>query len=82
MTWEGTAPLTQLPGIGPARGKKLDKLGLRRLEDVLDYFPFRYEDRRAVVHRPGRPGGGELLRADHGGPHPYPSPGSARGWNW
>ena len=48
MTWEGTAPLTQLPGIGPARGKKLDKLGLRRLEDVLDYFPFRYEDRRAV----------------------------------
>ena len=48
MTWEGTAPLTQLPGIGPARGKKLDKLGLRRLEDVLDYFPFRYEDRREV----------------------------------
>ncbi|HJH61888.1 MAG TPA: ATP-dependent DNA helicase RecG [Firmicutes bacterium] len=40
--------LTGLPGIGPARAAKLARLGLERLEDVLDYFPFRYEDRRSV----------------------------------
>ena len=40
--------LTGLPGIGQARAAKLARLGLERLEDVLDYFPFRYEDRRSV----------------------------------
>ena len=48
MAQGGGIALTQLPGIGPARGAKLAKLGLERLEDVLDDFPFRYEDRRAV----------------------------------
>ena len=41
-------PLTQMLGIGPARGQKLSRLGLNCLEDLLDYFPFRYEDRRKV----------------------------------
>ena len=41
-------PLEEVPGIGPARAKKLEKLGLRRLSDLLDYFPARYEDRRAI----------------------------------
>ena len=39
-------PLTDLPGVGPARGKKLEKLGLRTLGDALDHLPQRYEDRR------------------------------------
>ena len=39
-------PLTDLPGVGPARGKKLEKLGLRTLGDVLNHLPQRYEDRR------------------------------------
>ena len=39
-------PLTDLPGVGPARGKKLEKLGLRTLGDTLDHLPQRYEDRR------------------------------------
>ena len=38
--------LTDLPGVGPARGKKLEKLGLRTLGDTLDHLPQRYEDRR------------------------------------
>ena len=38
--------LTDLPGVGPARGKKLEKLGLRTLGDALDHLPQRYEDRR------------------------------------
>ncbi len=39
-------PLTDLPGVGPARGKKLEKLGLHTLGDTLDHLPQRYEDRR------------------------------------
>ncbi len=40
--------LTDLPGIGPARGKKLAALGLTRLGDLQEYYPTRYEDRRRV----------------------------------
>ncbi len=40
--------LTQVPGIGPTRGKKLAKLGLETLRDVLGHYPQRYEDRRAM----------------------------------
>ena len=36
----------QLPGIGPARAKSLEKLGLATVEDLLRYFPRDYEDRR------------------------------------
>ena len=43
-----TIPLTELPGVGPARAKKLDRLGLRRLGDVLEHYPLRYEDRREL----------------------------------
>lgn len=39
-------PLTDLPGVGPARGKKLEKLGLRTLGDTLNHLPQRYVDRR------------------------------------
>ena len=39
-------PLTDLPGVGPQRGGKLEKLGLRTLGDVLNHLPQRYEDRR------------------------------------
>ncbi len=41
-------PLTELPGVGPARAKKLEKLGLRTLGDALEHLPQRYEDRREV----------------------------------
>ncbi len=49
-------PLTDLPGVGPSRGKKLEKLGLRTLGDTLDHLPQRYEDRRehyAIGDAPG-----------------------------
>ena len=39
-------PLTGLPGVGPQRAKKLEKLGLYTLGDVLEHLPQRYEDRR------------------------------------
>ena len=42
-------PVTEFPGIGPARAKKLEKLGIRTAEDLLRYFPRNYEDRRRSV---------------------------------
>lgn len=41
-------PLTQFPGVGEVRAKKLEKLGLVRCADLLAYFPRDYEDRRQV----------------------------------
>jgi ATP-dependent DNA helicase RecG len=35
-------------GVGPARAEMLEAKGLRTVEDVLSYAPFRYEDRRNV----------------------------------
>ena len=37
-------PLTFLPGVGPKSAEKLSKLGIENLQDLLLYFPFRYED--------------------------------------
>ncbi len=48
MELDRSTPLTDLPGVGPARGKKLAKLGLYRVGDLLGHYPQRYEDRRAV----------------------------------
>lgn len=42
------SPITQLPGVGEARSKKLEKLGLRRCGDLLTYYPRDYEDRRQM----------------------------------
>ena len=39
-------PVTQFPGIGPARGEKLEKLGIRTAKDLVAAFPRDYEDRR------------------------------------
>lgn len=40
-------PLTVLPGIGPKSAEKFTKLGIFSLEDLLLYYPFRYEDFQA-----------------------------------
>jgi ATP-dependent DNA helicase RecG len=42
-------PLTELKGVGPALGKKLEKLGLFVVEDLLFLLPNRYEDRTQMV---------------------------------
>lgn len=36
--------LFQISGIGPQFAKKLERLGLFNVEDLLNHFPFRYED--------------------------------------
>ena len=43
---ELNTPITDFPGIGPARAQKLEKLGVRTAGDLLNLFPRDYEDRR------------------------------------
>ena len=37
-------PIQYLTGVGPVFAKKLQKLGIRTIGDLLYYFPYRYED--------------------------------------
>src|SRR5882724_6731634 len=37
--------LTYIKGVGPGRAAMFEAKGLRTVEDLLSYFPFRYEDR-------------------------------------
>ena len=39
-----SAPASVLPGVGPRHSKTLQRLGLETLEDMLYYFPRRYDD--------------------------------------
>ena len=43
------SPLTDLNGVGPALAKKLERLNLFRVEDLLFLLPLRYEDRTQLV---------------------------------
>ena len=43
---EVTTPLRDFPGVGDARAKSLERLGLRTAGDLTAYFPRGYEDRR------------------------------------
>jgi ATP-dependent DNA helicase RecG len=42
-------PLTALPTVGKKIGASLKRLGLSTVENLLYYFPFRYEDYRHIV---------------------------------
>jgi len=49
VTLEPDSALTALAGVGPALAKKLERLGLYRVEDLLFLLPLRYEDRTQLV---------------------------------
>jgi len=48
MTITPDTPLTQFPGVGEVRAKKLEKLGLTAASHLLTYYPRDYEDRRQL----------------------------------
>ena len=48
MVVKPDTPLTQFPGVGEVRAKKLSHLGLNTAGDLLTYYPRDYEDRRQV----------------------------------
>src|SRR5262249_15347837 len=43
-----STPLMYVKGVGPARAAMLEAKGLKVVEDLLTYAPFRYEDRSNV----------------------------------
>ena len=45
----GLAPVTTLPGVGPALAQVLARLGLERVQDLWFHLPLRYEDRTRVT---------------------------------
>ncbi|MBA8884699.1 ATP-dependent DNA helicase RecG [Dokdonella fugitiva] len=45
----GLAPLTTLPGVGPALAGALGRLGLARVQDLWFHLPLRYEDRTRIT---------------------------------
>lgn len=42
-------PITKLDKVGAAVAKRLDKIGIHTIEDLLYYFPFRYENYEGLV---------------------------------
>ena len=44
--------VADLPGLGPVRAKALERLGLVTVNDLLNHYPRRYEDRRQFEHFP------------------------------
>ena len=44
----GLAPVSSLPGIGPALAATLARLGLERVQDLWFHLPLRYEDRTQI----------------------------------
>jgi ATP-dependent DNA helicase RecG len=38
------SPVTVISGIGPAQAKRLERLGIRVIDDMLYFFPHRYDD--------------------------------------
>ena len=67
MVVKPDTPLTQFPGVGEVRAKKLAHLGLNTAGDLLTYYPRDYEEdvyKRQRLHR--RPDqGGVLLHGYH-----------------
>ncbi|HET7176261.1 MAG TPA: ATP-dependent DNA helicase RecG [Gammaproteobacteria bacterium] len=43
------APVTRLRGVGPQVAERLEKLGIRNVEDLLFHLPLRYEDRTRIT---------------------------------
>jgi ATP-dependent DNA helicase RecG len=41
--------VTRLKGVGAAVARKLEKLGLATLQDILFHLPFRYQDRTRIT---------------------------------
>ena len=57
--------VASLKGVGPALKKKLNKLSIESVQDILFHLPFRYEDRTTVTPiGSAQPGGGYVLEGE------------------
>ncbi|MCH5584940.1 ATP-dependent DNA helicase RecG [Shimazuella sp. AN120528] len=48
MTKLTNVPVTVLPGVGPERAIQLAELGIKSMEDLLTYYPFRYDNYQLI----------------------------------
>jgi ATP-dependent DNA helicase RecG len=64
LATNGREALTNLPRVGPKVAEKLERLGIRRVSDLLYHLPLRYED-RTRIHPIGslRPGQRVMIEA-------------------
>ena len=62
--------LTRFPGVGEARAKKLEKLGLSTAGDLLAWYPRDYEDRRKVYRIAEAPLEGRVCISAMAAEHP------------
>ncbi len=46
---ENTYPVTRLKGVGPKAAERLERLGIRSVQDILFHLPLRYQDRTRIV---------------------------------
>ncbi len=81
MTITPDTPVTDFPGVGPARAKKLEKLGILSGRRSAHLLPRDYEDRRRIWSIRAAPLGGEGLRLRPCGGAPCPSY-IRKGWSW
>ncbi len=70
MPVELNTPLTEFPGVGELRAKKLEKLGLKCAGDLLACYPRGYEDRRRVYTIREAPLEGRVCVAAMAAEHP------------
>ena len=54
-----STPIEEIPRIGPAYQKRLKKLGIKTIRDLLFHFPHRYEDFSNLI---------PIAKAEPGGP--------------
>ncbi|MEX2043623.1 MAG: ATP-dependent DNA helicase RecG [Patescibacteria group bacterium] len=54
------SPVGNLPGVGPAYAKRLGRVGVRTVADLLRYLPRRYDDLRTITTIPELLKGGTL----------------------
>ena len=41
--------ITNLKGVGDAMASRLQRLGIHTIDDLLEHFPLRYEDRSRLI---------------------------------
>jgi len=46
---QSTSPVTILKGVGPRVAERLEKIGIREVQDLLFHLPLRYQDRTRVI---------------------------------
>ena len=66
-------PVTELSGVGEVRGKKLEKLGIATVGDLLTAYPRDYEDRREIYTIEGAPLGQRVCISAVAAEHPRTS---------